>query len=125
MILLSISATLSLFVTSVNGYWIYALIALIGFFYGGLLSTFPSLTVDLFGAKHMATNYGFVLLGFGAGAIISSQVAGYYKNLAADDVSLMFPAFVIASCCAAVGIAIMLVLKAMGKKQKPLKVWGK
>ena len=96
-----------------QGYWVYVLIALIGFFYGGLLSTFPSLTADLFGPKHLAENYGFVLLGFGAGAVISSQVEGYYKNIAVNDVSLMFPAFVIASCAAAAGIVMMLVLKAL------------
>jgi len=109
--LLTGSAVLSLFVTVVDGYWIYVLIALIGFFYGGLISTFPSLTADIFGAKFMATNYGLVLLGFGAGAIISSQIAGYYKNLAADNVALMFPAFIIASCCALAGIIMMLILK--------------
>ena len=115
-LLLTGSAVLSLFVTSVNGLLIYALIALIGFFYGGLISIFPSLTADTFGAKHMATNYGFVLLGFGAGAILSSQIAGYYKNLAADNISLMFPAFVIASCCSVAGIAMMLVIKKMKVK---------
>jgi OFA family oxalate/formate antiporter-like MFS transporter len=119
LVLLSGSAVLSLFVTAVNGVGIFALIAVIGFFYGGLLSTFPSLTADLFGAKHMATNYGFVLLGFGAGAIISSQISGYFKNLAdaAQDINRMFPAFVIASCCAVAGIVMMLVLKAMRKKK--------
>ena len=116
-ILLSGGAVLSLFVTAVNGYWIYVLIALIGFFYGGLLSNFPSLTADTFGAKHMATNYGFVLLGFGAGAIMSSQIAGYYKNIAADDISLMFPAFVIASCCAAVGAVMIFTLKFLAKRK--------
>ncbi|MCL2804401.1 MAG: OFA family MFS transporter [Treponema sp.] len=115
-ILLTGNAILSLFVTAANGYLIYVLIALIGFFYGGLISTFPSLTADTFGAKHMATNYGFVLLGFGAGAIISSQIAGTFKNIAADDVTLMFPAFVIASCCAAAGIIMMFVLKVMAKR---------
>jgi OFA family oxalate/formate antiporter-like MFS transporter len=110
-VLLVITAVLSLLVNAANGYWIYVLIALIGFSYGGLLSNFPSLTADIFGAKHMATNYGFVLLGFGAGAIISSQIAGYFKNIAANDISLMFPAFVIASCCAAAGIVMMLILK--------------
>ena len=116
-VLLSITAILSLLVNITTGYWIYVLIACIGFSYGGLLSTFPSLTADLFGAKHMATNYGFVLLGFGAGAVISSQIAGYYKNIAAtaNDISLMFPAFVIASCCAVAGIIMMLILKAINK----------
>ena len=110
------SAVLSLFVTAVNGYLIYVLIALIGFFYGGLLSTFPSLVADTFGAKHMATNYGFVLLGFGVGAILSSQIAGYYKNVAADNISLMFPAFVIASCCALAGTVMMFIMKKLEAK---------
>ncbi|MCL2035669.1 MAG: MFS transporter [Oscillospiraceae bacterium] len=112
-VLLCGSAVLSLFVNASQGYWVYVLIALIGFFYGGLLSTFPSLIADLFGAKHLAENYGFVLLGFGSGAVISSQIAGYYKNIAANDINLMFPAFVIASCAAAAGIVMMLILKAI------------
>jgi OFA family oxalate/formate antiporter-like MFS transporter len=80
------------------------------------LSTFPALVGDLFGARHFATNYGIVLLGFGIGAVVSSQIAGYYKNIAKDDIGLMFPAFVIASCCAALGIVMMLILKAMKKR---------
>jgi len=114
-ILLIGTAALSLLVNSVNGYLIYVFIAFVGFFYGGLLSNFPALTADLFGPKHMATNYGFVLVGFGGGAIISSQIAGYYKNIAADNIDLMFPAFIIASVCAALGIAMVLVLKVMDK----------
>ena len=114
-ILLLGSACMSLFVNAVNGYWIYVLIAAIGFFYGGLMSTFPSLTADIFGAKYMATNYGFVLLGFGVGAILSSQIAGHYKNVAEQDISLMFPAFIIASCCAAAGIVMMFALKKIKK----------
>ncbi|MDR2543717.1 MAG: OFA family MFS transporter [Treponema sp.] len=114
-LLLSCSAVLSLLVNLTEGYWIFILITLIGFFYGGLISTFPSLTADLFGAKHMAANYGFVLLGFGSGAIISSQIAGYYKNLAAENIDLMYPAFVIASCCAVAGIVLILMVR-----RKPL-----
>jgi len=115
-ILLSGSAVLSLFVNAVSGYWIFVLIALIGFFYGGFLSAFPSLTADLFGAKYLASNYGFVLLGFGLGAVASSQIAGYYKNIAVNDINLMFPAFVIASCCAAAGVFIMLIIKSLNKE---------
>jgi len=117
-ILLTGSVVLSLLVNAANGYVVYVLIALIGFFYGGVLGTFPSLTSDLFGAKHMATNYGFVLIGFGVGAIASSQIAGHYKNIAANDISLMFPAFIIASCCAAVGIVMMLILRKLMKQNE-------
>jgi len=117
MILLLGSAILSLFVIWVNGILIYVLIALIGLFYGGLLSTFPSLTADTFGSKNLATNYGFVLLGFGIGAIVSSLIAGYYKNIAASNINLMFPAFVIACGCSLFALCLMLVLKALRKKQ--------
>lgn len=106
------SAVLSLFVNAAEGYFVFVVIALIGLFFGGFLSTFPSLTADTFGLKHVGSNYGFVLLGFGIGAILSSQIAGYYKNIAAADISLMFPAFVTASICAAAGIVLMLILKA-------------
>jgi len=121
-ILLSGGAVLSLFVNAAEGFWVYILIALIGFFYGGFLSNYPSLTADLFGPKHMASNYGFVLLGFGAGAIISSQIAGHFRNIAAEanDINLMFPAFVIASSCAVISIVLMLILKAIRKRERNL-----
>ena len=119
LMLLSGTAILSLLVNAASGHWVLVLIALIGFFFGGCLSTFPSLTADLFGAKHMATNYGIVLLGFGASAILASAIAGHYRDIAraADDIALMFPAFIIASCCAALGIALMLTLKTIGENR--------
>jgi len=76
LVLLVGTAALSLFVNAATGYWVFVLIAFIGFFYGGIIGTFPSLTADIFGPKYMAANYGFVLLGFGVGAIISSQSQG-------------------------------------------------
>jgi len=100
-----------------GGYLIFVLIALIGFCYGGLLSTFPSLTAEQFGTKNVATNYGIVLLGFGAGAIVSSFIAGYYANAAGADINLMFPAFMIASACAAAGIVMMVILKVLKRKE--------
>jgi len=116
LILLSGSTILPLFVKEANGYLLFVLIALIGLFYGGVIGTFPSLTADLFGLKHMASNYGFVLLGFGAGAVISMQIAGHYKNIAAENIDLMFPAFVIASCAAAAGIIMMLVIRKINRR---------
>ena len=114
-ILLIGSGCMSLLVSAASGYWIFVLIGFIGFFYGGFLSNFPSLTADLFGAKHMATNYGMVLMGFGFGAVIASYIAGYFKNLASQNIDLMFPAFIIAAACAAVGVLLMLTLKVKPK----------
>lgn len=120
LILLFGTTILSLLINLVNGYSLFILIGFIGFFYGGLLSTFPALTADLFGAKHMSTNYGVVLVAFGIGAIASSQIAGHYKDVAANanDINLMFPAFLIASICSAVGFVLIFILKKMSKNKK-------
>lgn len=121
-LLLAGTAVLALFVDAAQGNLLYVLIALIGFFYGGILGSYPPLTSDLFGAKNMAANYGFILLGFGVGAILSSQIAGHFRNIAEDDISLMFPAFIIASICAAIGALLMLCIKvSIGKKMKETK----
>ncbi len=118
------SGVLTLLVNFVSGYLIYVLIGAIGFFYGGLLSTFPTLTAEVFGAKNMATNYGFVLIGFGAGAIIASNVAGFFVNSATDaatgliNVDLIFPAFAIAAACSVVALLLIFVLKKKASSSK-------
>ncbi|NLZ25273.1 MAG: OFA family MFS transporter, partial [Clostridiales bacterium] len=117
-ILLCGTAVLSLFVNLATGYFIFILIGLIGFFYGGFLSTFPSLTADYFGPKYMAFNYGIVLLGFGVGAVVSSFIAGHYKNVAAQDINLMFPAFIIAAAAAAAALILIAVLKPLKKSEE-------
>ncbi len=114
-ILLAGTAVLSLFVNLATGYFIYVLVGFIGFFYGGFLSNFPAFTADLFGLKNMATNYGMVLLGFGVGAVASSYIAGHYKNIAANDINLMFPAFIIASVAAVASILLVLLIKKPAK----------
>jgi OFA family oxalate/formate antiporter-like MFS transporter len=121
-ILLSGNVILPLLVNTVGGLWVFILIACVGLFYGGIFSNFPALTADLFGVQNAATNYGFVLLGFGIGSNIASQIAGNFANAAerADgyiDVSRLFPAFIIASCCSAAAIVLMVILRKMNKKK--------
>ena len=114
----------SLLIGFVQSWFIFALIGLIGLLYGGLLSCFPSLTADVFGAKHLATNYGFVLLGFGSGAIAASQISGKFKNAAniainegiSDGIAQMFPAFVIGASCATASMLLIVLLRSMTKK---------
>ncbi|SHJ46624.1 OFA family MFS transporter [Parasporobacterium paucivorans] len=110
-LLLVVTAVLSLCVNLVTGYMIYVLIALIGFSYGGFLGTYPSFTSDLFGVKYNATNYGMVLIGFAVGALASSYIAGYFKDIAATDINLMFPAFIIASAAALLSILLVALIK--------------
>jgi OFA family oxalate/formate antiporter-like MFS transporter len=114
-ILLVSTACLALTLSLVSGYIIYVILGIIGFCFGGILSNFPALTSDLFGSKYMGANYGIVLLGFGGGAVIASQVGGHFKNIALYDISLMSPAFIIAASCAGLGTIIMLFLRRMAK----------
>jgi len=124
LILLGATAVSSLFVSAVPGLMIFVLIGIMGFAYGGFLGVFPALTADFWGPRNMGVNYGIVLLGFGVGAIASSYIAGYYRNLAnivevvdgvnkvvGTDLAKMQPAFIIASAAAVLGIVFMFLLK--------------
>ncbi len=124
LILLATTAVSSLFVSAVPGLMILVLIGIMGFAYGGFLGIFPALTADFWGPRNMGVNYGIVLLGFGIGAVASSYIAGYFRNLAnivevidgatrvvGTDLTKMQPAFVIASLAAVLGIVFMLLLK--------------
>jgi len=58
-----------------------------------------------------------VLVGFGIGAVVASYIAGYSNNLAVNDISLMFPAFIIAAIAAAVGILLISTVKKPGRSE--------
>ena len=119
-ILLAASALLFPFVIAMSETIVlYAYLAVIGLMYGGLLSTFPALTADLFGAKHMATNYGFVLIGFGIASVLATQIAGHFRNIAArtGNIGDMQPAFLIAAAFSVGAIALIWILRVVNKRQ--------
>ena len=119
-ILLASSVVLFLLVGLTIGTWtIFIVAALIGLMYGGILSVFPTLTADAFGSKNLATNYGFVLLGFGAGAFASTQIASPFQDMAeySGNAGDIYPAFIIGAACAAVGVGLMVILKFVVKKK--------
>jgi OFA family oxalate/formate antiporter-like MFS transporter len=131
LLLLLVTACIILLVNMANGFMLLVLIAIIGFSYGGLLGVFPVLTAEYWGIKNMGSNYGIILLGFGLGAIISSYIAGYYKNISnivetidgvnkvvGTDLSKMQPAFIIASAAAMLGFVLLVALKHPKEKAK-------
>jgi Nitrate/nitrite transporter len=58
----------------------YAMMMMIGFFFGGTITVFPSLVGDYFGLKNHSQNYAIIYQGFGfgslAGAVILSLAGG-------------------------------------------------
>lgn len=118
LLLLLIAGVTILFVASAKMYLILVLIAIVGFSYGGFLGVFPALTADFFGIKNMGVNYGMVLLGFGVGAVASSYVAGYFKDLTGGFV---IP-FIVAAVAAFVGAVLVFFLKNPKLKAVPEKI---
>ena len=126
-ILLGVTAALAPFVAIVPPPYspvVFVIIAIIGLCYGGILAIFPALTAELFGSKNLATNYGFVLLGFGAGAIIASQILAPFANRAMQSLAYnptgngvleMLPAFIIAAAAAFVASMLLMTVKLLNR----------
>lgn len=71
-----ISAATMFGMNMLNTFWLYAIgVGLIAFCFGGAMGTFPSITADYFGTKHVSTNYGFVFLAYSIGAIVGPRLA--------------------------------------------------
>lgn len=111
-LLMLIAAAAIPFAAIAPGYFVFVLIAVVGFSYGGFLGTFPALTADYFGVKNMGVNYGMVLMGFGVGAVASSYIAAYFKELSGG---FLVP-FLIASGAAVVAAVITAFIKPPKKK---------
>ncbi|TWI64171.1 OFA family oxalate/formate antiporter-like MFS transporter [Desulfobotulus alkaliphilus] len=57
-----------------------ALGSLVGFCFGGFLSTFPALTTDYYGTENLGKNYGAVIFAFGVAGIVGTRLAGIFEN---------------------------------------------
>ena len=110
-ILLVIAACSIIAVSFSKAYLMLAIIAVIGFSYGGFLGVFPALTADFWGTRNVATIYGMILLGFGVGAVGSS-----YTVAKLSATNSFTPAFIIAGIGAVVGLIIISMLKAPKQK---------
>jgi MFS transporter, OFA family, oxalate/formate antiporter len=116
-LLLSTAVLILLVKLVVTSLLFFVLVAAIGFLYGGYLGTFPAITSDYFGSKHVGMIYGMVLLGFGIGAVAASYIGGYFIDAAKAinpevlDINILFIAFIIASVTSAAGAVIMFFTK--------------
>jgi OFA family oxalate/formate antiporter-like MFS transporter len=81
--------------------------ALIGFNFGGNFALVPVATADLFGAKSVGKNYGWVFLAYGVGGILGPIMAGYFKDAGtAQGVQAWLPAFIISGLLCLVAAVI-------------------
>ncbi len=107
---LTLAASLGMIVAQNNVFLIC--LAVIAFCFGGAASVFAATAADLFGTKHIGLNYGLVMIGFGASALIFPIIS---TKLAATGV------FTYSFIVAAVTCVITLVLAAFLKIPKKAK----
>src|SRR4030042_4857333 len=62
-------------------YLLYLGATLIGFHFGGNFALFPAATADLFGAKTVGLNYGYVFTTYGVGGIVGPIMAGVIRDV--------------------------------------------
>ena len=85
---------------------LYTIASVIGFNYGGIFALFPSATADLFGAKNVGANYGWLFTSYGIAGVIGIAAG----NVAKTTTGSYSAAFVMASvlCVASAGLAVVL-----------------
>jgi len=72
----------------VSGALFMAAIAIVAFCYGGFSGTYPVLTADYFGLKHVGSNYGAVMAGFALSALTFPALVSLIGNMTARFVTL-------------------------------------
>ena len=78
---------------------------LIAFGFGGAAGIYATVTSDNFGTKNMGSNYGFVMLGFGASALVAQVLS---KTLVSgDDYTMVFVACAITAIMSLVCILLL------------------
>ena len=85
--------------------------ACVGFNFGGNFALFPSLTADLFGAKNLGANYGWVFTSYGVAGVIGIWAG----NMALQKTGSYFAAFAVASGLCFLSAVLALVLRRAGK----------
>jgi OFA family oxalate/formate antiporter-like MFS transporter len=89
-----------------NEMGLYVTAALIGFNFGGNFALFPSATADLFGAKNLGANYGWVFTSYGIAGVVGIA-AGNYAYAQSNSYSSAF-VFAAILCLVSAGLAICL-----------------
>ena len=83
--------------------WIkITLVAVIAFCYGGSSGVYPVLTADYFGIKNVGANYGAIMMGFAASALLFPMIMSLVADLIVKSVIL--------AVVAAVGAVLMMLL---------------
>ncbi len=88
--------------------------SIVGFNFGGNFALFPSATADLFGAKNLGANYGWVFTSYGIAGVIGIAAGNVAKAMTGS----YFAAFALAAALCLVSAVLAVVLGRMIAKAK-------
>lgn len=80
--------------------------AMVGFNFGGNFALFPSATADLFGAKNLGANYGWVFTSYGIAGVVGIAAGNFAKVLTGSYAAAFTMAAIL--CLLSAGLAIVL-----------------
>jgi len=83
--------------------------SIVGFNFGGNFALFPSATADLFGAKNLGANYGWVFTSYGIAGVVGIAAGNTAKEMTGSYASAFNIAAVL--CLVSAGLAIGLALQ--------------
>ncbi|MGN0703397.1 MAG: MFS transporter [Lentihominibacter sp.] len=101
---------LFIFSGSSEGDWTRFVLSLIliGIAFGGLLSIFPAVTTEIWGAANSGSNYGLMFCGYALGSFIGPRIAVTFKDAAETPYAAGLTA---ATCMCIVGIMLCILLR--------------
>jgi len=86
--------------------------SIVGFNFGGNFALFPSATADLFGAKNLGANYGWVFTSYGIAGVVGIAAGNTAKSLTGSYAA----AFAVAGVLCLLSAALAVALKMSQKK---------
>ena len=98
--------TASLVMIVGEGFLFLVCIILVSFGFGGAASVYSAMTVESFGTKFGGMNFGLVMIGFGASALVSQIVS---NRLTAEG--SYTSSFIVAAVTCAIAVVLVLLMK--------------
>ncbi len=99
--------------TVASGFLFLVCVAIISFTFGGASGVYAAVTADHFGTKNMGTNYGIVIMGFGASALLFPYVTSMISST--GD---MTNAFILAAVTCILALVLVLMLRTSYRKHE-------
>lgn len=101
---------LFIFSGSSEGQWVRFVLSLvmIGISFGGLLSIFPAVTTEIWGAANSGSNYGLMFCGYALGSFIGPRIAVTCRDMTSVPYSV---GLIAATCLCVIGAVLCLILR--------------